>query len=183
MAGIDHTYESDATAFPDGRVTTCLAREAPRSGRGEKVVAGRAADVSFVLEELTGAHPAWPGAGLIDPSRMAMAGHSAGGQATIVAGPAVTTLPRGHVLFPRRLKPAHSTPAKAGTRRRAVHGQPRPHPGRFPCGAGVRGLAAPPKKMTDRRESLADRPVRNRQDPEVKPGFYHRSGIGSAVRL
>jgi dienelactone hydrolase len=85
VAGIDHTYESDATAFPDGRVTTCLAREAPRSGRGEKVVAGRAADVSFVLGELTGAHPAWRGAALIDPSRMAMAGHSAGGAAVIAA--------------------------------------------------------------------------------------------------
>lgn len=85
VAGIDHTYESDATAFPDGRVTTGLAREAPRSGRGEKVAAGRAADVSFVLGELTGAHPAWPGAALIDPSRMAMAGHSAGGAAAIAA--------------------------------------------------------------------------------------------------
>ncbi len=85
VAGIDHTYESDATAFPDGRVTTCLARQAPRSGRGEKVAAGRAADVSFVLGELTGAHPAWPGAALIDPSRMAMAGHSAGGAAAIAA--------------------------------------------------------------------------------------------------
>jgi len=87
VAGIDHTYESFATAFPDGRVITCLAREAPRRGRWfwEKVVAGRAADVSFVLGELTGAHPAWPGAALIDPSRMAMAGHSAGGAATIGA--------------------------------------------------------------------------------------------------
>ena len=87
VAGIDHTYESHATAFPDGRVTTCLARQARRRGSGfqEKVVAGRAADVSFVLGELTGAHPAWPGAGLIDPSRMAMAGHSAGGAAAIAA--------------------------------------------------------------------------------------------------
>jgi dienelactone hydrolase len=85
VAGIDHTYESFATAFPDGRVTTCLAREALRSGRGEKVVAGRAADVSFVLDELTGAHPAWPGAALTDPSRIAMAGHSAGGAAAIAA--------------------------------------------------------------------------------------------------
>jgi dienelactone hydrolase len=87
VAGIDHTYESFATAFPDGRVTTCRAREAPRRGRGfwEKVVAGRAADVSFVLDELTGAHQVWPGAGLIDPSRMAMAGHSAGGAAVIPA--------------------------------------------------------------------------------------------------
>ena len=86
VAGIDHTYESFATAFPDGRVTTCLARQGPRgSGFWEKVVAGRAADVSFVLGELTGAHPAWPGAGLIDPSHIAMAGHSAGGAAAVAA--------------------------------------------------------------------------------------------------
>jgi len=87
VTGIDHTYESFATAFPDGRVTTCLARQAPRRGPGfwEKVAAGRAADVRFVLSQLTGAHPAWPGAGLIDPSRIAMAGHSAGGAAAICA--------------------------------------------------------------------------------------------------
>jgi dienelactone hydrolase len=87
VAGIDHTYESHATAFPDGRVTICRARAARRTDEGfkEKLVAGRAADVSFVLGELTGARPAWPGAGLIDPSRMAMAGHSAGGAAAIAA--------------------------------------------------------------------------------------------------
>jgi dienelactone hydrolase len=85
VAGIDHTYESHATAFPDGRVTTCLAREAPRRDGKEEVAAGRAADVCFVLDELTGAHPAWPGAALIDPSAMAMAGHSAGGAAAIAA--------------------------------------------------------------------------------------------------
>jgi dienelactone hydrolase len=87
VAGIDHTYESFATAFPDGRVATSLARETRRRGEGfwEKVAAGRAADVSFVLDELTGAHPAWPGAALIDPSAMAMAGHSAGGAAAIAA--------------------------------------------------------------------------------------------------
>src|ERR1700728_3584148 len=43
VAGIDHTYESRATAFPDGRVTTCLAREAPRRDGMEEVAAGRAA--------------------------------------------------------------------------------------------------------------------------------------------
>jgi dienelactone hydrolase len=85
VAGIDHTYESHATAFPDGRVTTCLAREAPRGDRKEEVAAGRAADVCFVLDELTGAHPAWPGAGLIDSSQIGMAGHSAGGAAAIAA--------------------------------------------------------------------------------------------------
>jgi dienelactone hydrolase len=85
VAGIDHTYESYATAFPDGRVTTSLAREASRRDGKQEVTAGRAADVRFVLNELTGAQPAWPGAGLIDPSRMAMAGHSAGGAAAIAA--------------------------------------------------------------------------------------------------
>ncbi len=87
VAGIDHTYESYGTAFPDGRVTTCLAREARQRGswEKEKATAGRAADVSFVLAELTGARPAWPGAALIDPSRMAMAGHSLGGAAAIAA--------------------------------------------------------------------------------------------------
>jgi hypothetical protein len=49
------------------------------------VAAGRAADAGFVLGELTGADPAWPGAALIDPSRVAMAGHSAGGAAAIAA--------------------------------------------------------------------------------------------------
>jgi dienelactone hydrolase len=85
VAGIDHTYESYATAFPDGRVTTGLAREALRRGGKDEVMAGRAADVRFVLNELTGAHPAWPGGGLIDPSRIGMAGHSAGGAAAIAA--------------------------------------------------------------------------------------------------
>jgi dienelactone hydrolase len=87
IAGIDHTYESFATAFPDGRVTTCLARETRRPGTGfwEKLAAGRGADVSFVLNQLTAAHPLWPGAGLVDPSRIAMAGHSAGGAAAIAA--------------------------------------------------------------------------------------------------
>jgi dienelactone hydrolase len=87
VAGIDHTYESHATAFPDGRVTTCLARETRRRDEEfkEKLVAGRAADVSFVLNELTGARAAWQGAGLIDPSRIAMAGHSVGGAAAIAA--------------------------------------------------------------------------------------------------
>jgi dienelactone hydrolase len=87
VAGIDHTYESYATAFPDGRVATALARQARRTGSGfwEKIVAGRAADVSFVLGEVTGAHPAWPGAGLIDPAQIGMAGHSIGGASAIAA--------------------------------------------------------------------------------------------------
>ena len=87
VAGIGHTYESFGTAFPGGRITTCLARQArrPGTGFGEKVAAGRAADVCFVLSELTGAHPPWPGAALINPAQIGMAGHSAGGASAIAA--------------------------------------------------------------------------------------------------
>ncbi|WP_433442335.1 alpha/beta hydrolase family protein [Nonomuraea sp. CA-141351] len=86
VAGIEHTYESLATTFPDGRVTTCVACEAVKGQEfWNKVGQSRAADVSFVLDELTGAHPAWKGASLIAPSRIGMAGHSAGGASTIAA--------------------------------------------------------------------------------------------------
>lgn len=87
VAGIEHTYESVATTFPDGRVTTCLAREVrPRDQAfWVKLKAGRAADVSFVLDALTGSHPERPAARLIDPSRIAMAGHSVGGASAIAA--------------------------------------------------------------------------------------------------
>jgi dienelactone hydrolase len=85
VAGVEHTYESFATAFPDGRVTTCLARESRRRNRMEAVAAGRAADVRFVLDKLTGAHQAWPGGALVNPARIGMAGHSVGGAATIAA--------------------------------------------------------------------------------------------------
>jgi hypothetical protein len=87
VAGIEHTYESVATMFPDGRVTTCLACEVPdrTDTFWKKVDQGRAADVSFVLDELTRPHSKWNGASLIDPSRTAMAGHSAGGASTLAA--------------------------------------------------------------------------------------------------
>lgn len=82
VVAIDHTYENVATTFPDGRVTTCLARETPVRGEAfwRRVKLGRAADVSFVLDELTGRYPAW-----LDGSRIAMVGHSAGGASSIAA--------------------------------------------------------------------------------------------------
>ena len=103
VAGIDHTYESFATAFPDGRVTTCLAREARRRGTGfwEKIVTGRAADVSFVLGELTGAHPAWPGAALIDRSRIAMATPSAAQPPSPSCSPTLASVPASTWTAPR----------------------------------------------------------------------------------
>lgn len=86
VAAIDHTYENRATTFPDGRVTGCDSCEVDHLPEfDEKLAAGRAADVSFVLDELTGRHPKWRGANLIDPSRIGMTGHSAGGASTIPA--------------------------------------------------------------------------------------------------
>ncbi|WP_170222948.1 alpha/beta hydrolase family protein [Nonomuraea turkmeniaca] len=86
VAGIDHTYENVAMTFPDGRVTTCVPCEGDHDqSLFTKVSKGRAADVSFVLDQLTGRRPKWKGAALIDPSRIAMAGHSAGGASTIAA--------------------------------------------------------------------------------------------------
>ncbi|MFC4109170.1 alpha/beta hydrolase family protein [Micromonospora zhanjiangensis] len=84
VAGVEHTYESVATTFPDGRVTGCLACDVDRGPDGWRAITeGRAADVSFVLDELTGPRPAWTGSALIDRSRIAMAGQSLGGASSI----------------------------------------------------------------------------------------------------
>ncbi|GAA2760248.1 alpha/beta hydrolase family protein [Actinopolymorpha rutila] len=77
VAAVEHTYESVATTFPDGHVTTCVACEADTTP--QRIIQGRAADVSFVLDELVGPHPAWRLARLIAPARIGMAGHSIGG--------------------------------------------------------------------------------------------------------
>jgi dienelactone hydrolase len=129
VAGIDHTYESFATAFPDGRVTTCLARQARRRGPGffEKVVAGRAADVCFVLGEVTGAHLSLPGAGLIDPSRIGMAGHSIGGATALSALLADSRIRAGIDMDGSTIAPV---PDNGLSRPFLFLGQPRYTPGR-----------------------------------------------------
>ncbi|MEV4571247.1 alpha/beta hydrolase [Nonomuraea sp. NPDC049419] len=84
VAAIDHTYESVATTFPDGRVTECVTCEIDKNPDWwVGLVKSRARDVSFVLDRLTGPRPAWQGSRLIDPSKIAMAGHSVGGASTI----------------------------------------------------------------------------------------------------
>jgi predicted dienelactone hydrolase len=86
VVGIDHTYETVATAFPGGRITTCAACERSKdTDFGEQVVRSRAADVSFVLDQLTGSKPTWKGAALIDRSRIGMAGQSVGGASSVAA--------------------------------------------------------------------------------------------------
>ncbi|MDP9795555.1 putative dienelactone hydrolase [Catenuloplanes nepalensis] len=78
VVGVDHTYEAAAITFPDGRITTCLVCVLQGEGTvtGDQVGMSRAADVSFVLDSLgkrRDLHADW--------SRVAMAGHSMGGNA------------------------------------------------------------------------------------------------------
>jgi dienelactone hydrolase len=129
VAAIDHTYENVATTFPDGRVTTCVTCEISKGqGWWVKLEKSRAADVSFVLDQLTGKHPKWKGAGLIDTSKIAMAGHSAGGASVVMAmlkdsrlragididGTVASTVPASGLSRPFLFlgKPATYTPGK-----------------------------------------------------------------------
>ncbi|MFF4317994.1 alpha/beta hydrolase family protein [Streptomyces sp. NPDC001568] len=82
VAAVDHAYESAGTDFDGGRVLECLACDKTGGDAGYKTVSdGRALDVSFLLDRLTGRDAAWHRADLIDPRRIAMAGHSIGGAA------------------------------------------------------------------------------------------------------
>jgi len=83
VAGVDHPYESYATTLPGGRVAECPACDSDTDpGFGTGVVQGRAADVSYVLDQLPSA---WAGYERVDRSRIAMAGHSIGGASAIAA--------------------------------------------------------------------------------------------------
>ncbi|GAA0934216.1 alpha/beta hydrolase [Nonomuraea longicatena] len=129
VAAIDHTYENVATTFPDGRVTTCVTCELSKTPEWwAKLTGGRAADVSFVLDQLLAPRPKWKGARLIDPSRVAMAGHSVGGASAIATmltdsrvraginmdGTTEIRIPDGGLSRPVLLlgKPATYTPGK-----------------------------------------------------------------------
>ncbi|MFI9103046.1 alpha/beta hydrolase family protein [Streptomyces fildesensis] len=86
VAAVDHAYESVGTAFPGGRILTCVACAKVQSEQDmEAVTAGRGKDVSFLLDRLTGPHSAWRYAGLIDRNRIGMAGHSIGGASSASA--------------------------------------------------------------------------------------------------
>ncbi|TWF95908.1 alpha/beta hydrolase family protein [Saccharopolyspora dendranthemae] len=72
VAAIGHNYESVATEFPDGRLTTCLACELNDQTTVQRT---RADDVTFLLNELPERTP-------LRPNRIGMAGHSTGGAST-----------------------------------------------------------------------------------------------------
>uniref|UniRef100_A0AAU2V0G1 Alpha/beta hydrolase n=1 Tax=Streptomyces sp. NBC_00003 TaxID=2903608 RepID=A0AAU2V0G1_9ACTN len=86
VASVDHAYESFGTSFPGGRLLTCVACKAMQDGtQGSVVTATRAADTSYLLDRLTGKHPAWRYAAAIDKRHIGMAGHSIGGAAALAA--------------------------------------------------------------------------------------------------
>jgi predicted dienelactone hydrolase len=92
VALVDHAYESYGTSFPGGRTLTCVAcdaiERAPSDEAEKKLLGeaaeGRAADIAFVVGELThpaGDPPSWKRWKMIDPRRIGAAGHSLGGNA------------------------------------------------------------------------------------------------------
>ncbi|WP_033322551.1 alpha/beta hydrolase family protein [Streptomyces yerevanensis] len=82
VASVDHAYESVGTAFPGGRMLTCMACERVDTPEEQAVVVrGRAKDMSFVISELTNGRRAGALSHVIDPSRIGIGGHSIGGAA------------------------------------------------------------------------------------------------------
>nr|BFE85046.1 hypothetical protein GCM10020093_076470 [Planobispora longispora] len=124
VALVDHAYESFGTTFPGGRTLTCVAcdtiEKAPSDEAEKKLLgraaAGRAADISFVVDELTraaGHRPAWKRWKMIDPKRI-------GAAATLWAGtPPPPSCPPTAASAPARTWTAPSSrrcrgPASAG---------------------------------------------------------------------
>lgn len=81
VALVDHPYENAGTTLPNGQTLPCAICDEPPAGGLRAIAESRAVDVSFVLDRLTGRHPAWRHARVIDPRRIGMAGHSIGGNA------------------------------------------------------------------------------------------------------
>lgn len=94
VALVDHAHEAFGTTFPGGRTVTCTAcrvvekepTDAAEKRRMGRAAVDRAADLSFVIDTLTGAEapggkPRWRHAAMIDTARIGAAGHSLGGNA------------------------------------------------------------------------------------------------------
>ncbi|NUJ99880.1 alpha/beta hydrolase [Streptomyces lunaelactis] len=92
---VDHAYEAVGVAFPGGRTLPCAACGRAEEVGLDSVAKGRARDLSFVLDQLTGRHPAWRHAGMIDQRRIGMAGHSMGGMSTAATMAADTRVRAG----------------------------------------------------------------------------------------
>ncbi|GHC49725.1 alpha/beta hydrolase family protein [Streptomyces flavofungini] len=85
VAVVDHAYEAVGVAFPGRGILPCAACDRVGDDTFEPAAKGRAKDLRFVLDRLTGARPGWRHAGLIDKKRVGMAGHSLGGAGAAAA--------------------------------------------------------------------------------------------------
>jgi len=95
VVGVNHTYETAVTVFPDGRVVpmnpaAIAGALGPQVGAHEAVFEQRAAvcrykaeDLAFVADRLAALDPADMFAGRLDLGRLAAAGHSFGGAAAL----------------------------------------------------------------------------------------------------
>ncbi|MFH9353896.1 alpha/beta hydrolase family protein [Kitasatospora sp. NPDC017646] len=82
VALVGHTYEDSGETLADGSTPGCALCD---TGAPDALPDSRAKDVSFVLDRLTGQHPAWRLSHLIDRDRIGMAGHSVGGMSALTA--------------------------------------------------------------------------------------------------
>ncbi|MGW2254820.1 alpha/beta hydrolase family protein [Kitasatospora sp. NPDC001660] len=82
VALVGHTYEDSGETLADGSTPGCTLCA---GGAPDSLPGSRAKDVSFVVDQLTGHHPAWRLARLIDRDRIGMAGHSIGGASALTA--------------------------------------------------------------------------------------------------
>ncbi|MFD8708759.1 alpha/beta hydrolase family protein [Kitasatospora sp. NPDC059648] len=82
VALVGHTYEDNGETLANGETPACVICDAPPGLDFKAVIASRARDVSFVIDQLTHGNSAWRLAHLIDKHRIGMAGHSLGGAAT-----------------------------------------------------------------------------------------------------
>ena len=91
VALVGHTNEDSGETLANGQTSSCVICDNPALDF-DSVVASRALDVSFVIDQLTHGNTAWRLAHLIDKHQIGMAGHSLGGAsaaATMIADPRV----------------------------------------------------------------------------------------------
>lgn len=85
VAVVDHAHEAVGVEFPGRGILPCAACGRVDENTVGPAARGRAKDLRFVLDRLTGARPVWRHADLIDKKRVGMAGHSLGGAGAAAA--------------------------------------------------------------------------------------------------
>ncbi|MFD9859471.1 alpha/beta hydrolase family protein [Streptomyces alboflavus] len=85
VAVVDHAYEAVGVEFPGRGILPCAACGRVDGDTVGSAAKGRAKDLRFVLDRLTGSRPVWRHAGLIDKKRVGMGGHSLGGAGAAAA--------------------------------------------------------------------------------------------------